>query len=291
MQPVEVEELCRTVLPGTGELDIEPLGHGLISETYRVRRDGLAYTLKAAAPNCEQFGLSFAWEVKLLEAAGESGLAPPLVYHDAKRVLILRWVIGHPWSAQGAGLPQNIRRMAQLLRRVHALPIPLPSNFKGPQWWIDHYRAMLVRETRRRPDAGLAEAAAVHLHELEQLAQPAGVVCHSDLHAMNVLQCDDRLILLDWEYAHVSDPLWDLAGWCANNDFETQTQRELLLEYLGQPACPNQWVRFRLLMWLYDYVCLLWGELLSMRGDASPDLSRRAGKLDARLHLAAHYAA
>jgi aminoglycoside phosphotransferase (APT) family kinase protein len=291
MRLVEVEELCRTVLPGTGAVDIEALGHGLISETYRVRRDGLAYTLKAAAPNREPFGLSFAWQVKLLEAAGESGLAPRLWYHDAEGVLIWRWVIGHSWSAHEAGQAQNIRSMAQLLRRVHALPIPLPCTLKGPQWWIDHYGAMLLRETRRHPDPGLAEAAAIYLHEAEQLPQAAGVICHSDLHAMNVLQCDDRLILLDWEYAHVSDPLWDLAGWCANNDFETQTQRELLLQYLGEPAGPNQWLRFRLLMWLYDYVCLLWVELLSLRGAASNDLSRRARKLDARLHLPAHYAA
>jgi aminoglycoside phosphotransferase (APT) family kinase protein len=292
MRLVDVEELCRTVLPGTGSVDIEPLGQGLISETYRVRRNGLAYTLKAAAPSRQQFGLSFAWEVKLLEGATASGLAPPLVYHDAERVIIWRWVTGQPWAAQEAGLPENIRSMAQLLRRVHALPIPLPSDLKGPQWWIDKYSAMLLRETPRRLDPGLAEAAAIYLREVEQLPQAAGVVCHSDLHAMNVLECDEGLILLDWEYAHVSDPLWDLAGWCANNDFETQTQQELLLEYLGGPACPNDWVRLRLLMWLYDYVCLLWGKLyVSLRGDDSNDFSRRSRKLDARLRLPAHYAA
>jgi thiamine kinase-like enzyme len=292
MRLVDIEELCRTVLPGTGGVDIEPLGQGLISETYRVRRQGLAYTLKAAAPNRPQFGLSFAWEVRLLERATESGLAPPLLYRGAERVIISRWVMGRVWSAQEAALPENIRKMAPLLRRVHALPIPSPSQLMGPQWWIERYGAMLLREKQRRLDPALAEAAAMHLHELEQLPRAAGVVCHSDLHAMNVLRCDEGLILLDWEYAHVSDPLWDLAGWCANNDFETATQRELLGEYLGTLPRSQEWLRFRLLLWLYDYVCLLWGELyLSLRRDASNGVSRRATKLDARLHLPAHYAA
>ncbi len=51
----------------------------------------------------------------------------------------------------------------------------------------------------------------------------AGVVCHSDLHPMNLICGAESLILLDWEYAHVADPLWDLAGWSANNDLRGRT--------------------------------------------------------------------
>lgn len=292
MRLIDIEELCRAVLPGTGGVYIEPLGQGLISETYRVGRQGLAYTLKAAAPNRPEFGLSFAWQARLLERATESGLAPPLVYHDAERALISRWVKGEVWSPQQAALPDYVGKMARLLRRVHALPIPAPSNRMDPRWWIESYSAMLLRDTKRQLDPALTEAAAVYLRELEQLPRPAGVVCHSDLHALNVLRCDQGLVLLDWEYAHVSEPLWDLAGWCANNDFQRETQRELLGEYLETPARSHEWVRLRLLMWLYDYVCLLWAELyVSQRRDASQGISRRATTLDARLHLPAHYAA
>jgi thiamine kinase-like enzyme len=34
---------------------------------------------------------------------------------------------------------------------------------------------------------------------------------HLDAHAGNVLATDE-LCLLDWEYAHLGDPLWDLAS-------------------------------------------------------------------------------
>ncbi|MDP9089111.1 MAG: phosphotransferase family protein [Pseudomonadota bacterium] len=292
MRLVDIEELCRAVLPGTGGVAIEPLTQGLLSETYRIRRQGLAYTLKTAAPIRPQFGLSFASQVRLLERATESGLAPPLVYHDAERVLISRWVDGEVWSPQEAALPDYVGKMARLLRRVHALPIPSPAGRIGPRSWIESYSAMLLRDPKCQLDPVLTTAAAVYLREIEELPRAAGVVCHSDLHALNVLRCDQGLILLDWEYAHVSDPLWDLAGWCANNDFDSATQRELLAEYLGTLPRSHEWARFRLLMWLYDYVCLLWGELyVSLRRDASKGISGRITKLDARLHLPAHYAA
>jgi thiamine kinase-like enzyme len=109
---------------------------------------------------------------------------------------------------------------------------------------------------------------------------------------MNLIQDDDSLILLDWEYAHVTDPLWDLAGWCANNDFEAEMQRRLLTRYLGNAPIPSQWQRFRLLLALYDYVCLLWSQLyLTVPGEGADGVAERARLLDARLRLPAHYAA
>jgi thiamine kinase-like enzyme len=156
---------------------------------------------------------------------------------------------------------------------------------------MDAYGEALRRRTSRASDPALRAAAASRCDELAKVPGIAGAVCHSDLHRMNVIEDDDSLTLLDWEYAHVSDPLWDLAGWSANNDFEAETQRQLLMNYLGTPPSSNEWTRFRLLSWLYDYVCLLWSELyLSLRCDAENGIFQRATRLDARLHLPAHYA-
>jgi thiamine kinase-like enzyme len=75
-------------------------------------------------------------------------------------------------------------------------------------------------------------------------------------------------VLLDWEYAHVSDAFWDLAGWVANNDWTALEARRLLADYLLRPVRAMDWERLQTWTWLYDYVCLLWSELY---------LSRRAG--------------
>jgi thiamine kinase-like enzyme len=104
-----------------------------------------------------------------------------------------------------------------------------------------------------------------------------------------LIRVDQSLVLIDWEYAHVSDPLWDLAGWSANNDFGEETQRELLARYLGNEPSSSTWARFRLLAWLYDYIALLWSELyLSLRREAHKRIALRAMQLDARLRLPAH---
>jgi len=291
MQLREIEELCRAVLPGGGSIDLQPLSVGLISETFRAVRDGAAYTVKAAADDRLE-GLDPAWELGVLERAGRIGIAPRVVYADLGRaVLIARWVPGRSWSAQEAKTAANLGNMAELLRKVHALSVPTPPRTIAPLQWIEIYAQALSRRGLES-DPALRTAALARAESALKPPHVTGVVCHSDLHTDNLLQEKETLVLLDWEYAHVADPLWDLAGWSANNDLEADVQWSLLACYQGSAPSSSQWLRFRSLLWLYDYVCLLWSQLyLDLRREAAKGIAERARFLDARLHLPAHYAA
>ena len=178
--------------------------------------------------------------------------------------------------------------------------MPLPIRAITPARWIELHTAALSGQTTRSADSNFADdpelraAAAARIQELAGSAPAPLVVCHSDLHALNLIEQDHALVLLDWEYAHATDPLWDLASWSANNDLPPESQRQLLIDY-GQGdrrLCRRLAAASELLLWLYDYVCLLWSQLyLCVRGEGVKAVLERARLLDARLRLAAHYAA
>jgi thiamine kinase len=293
MQLPEVERLCHAIVPGAGSIDLKPLGTGLISETYRVVRDGIAYTLKVAAEHRPDLRVDLGWEVRVLERAAGAGLAPRPVHTElGGAVLLTRWAEGRSWASHEAAIPANLERMAALLRRVHALAVPLPARLITPLQWIKIYDEALSQCASYSSDPALRNEALVRAQAWATVPHAISAVCHSDLHTLNLLEQDDSLILLDWEYAHVTDPLWDLAGWCANNDFDSDLQYGLLRRYLGDAPMAGQWPRFRLLLALYDYVCLLWTQLdLNVRGTEANGAAERLRLLDARLRLPAHYAA
>lgn len=293
MRPPDIERLCREIVPGSGGVDVEPLGVGLLSETYRVARAGAVYVLKVAAEHRPNIDHEPGWRSRVLECAGGAGLAPRIMYSDLGRAVVLaQWVAGGTWSPQQAAEPDSGRRIAELLRRVHALAVPAPLLIRSPAGWIELYGAALAGCRLHADDPALHTAAAARAQEFSRQPVASGVLCHSDLHAMNLIDQRGRLILLDWEYAHVTDPMWDLAGWSANNDLDPEAQSSLLAAYLGAAPSASQWQRLRLLLWLYDYVCLLWSQLyLSLRREAATAIAERARLLDARLHLPAHYAA
>jgi thiamine kinase len=290
MQPREAEQIARQAVPGSGTPRLSRLGSGLLNDTYRVDRDGLAFSMRLAVGSSGS-SLDRAWELRVLQVAAQQGLAPALVRGDAERGFVVQeWVEGQSWPAPAVRRMPNIARMAALLKRVHELPVPMPARIMRPSAWVMHYRARLAAAGLSGAPA-LAAAAAARLADHEAMPQTASVVCHSDLHLLNVIECPVRtscassLKLLDWEYAHVSEPFWDLAGWSANNDFSDRLLRELLAAYLGRAPDEHEWTRCKLLVWLYDYVCLLWSRLyLNLRrGGATDDIETRAGVLNARL--------
>lgn len=285
-----LEALTRRWVPGAGPVDIQPLASGLVNESYRVAREGRLFSLRVAAENSRDLGLDREWESRVLAGAAAAGLAPVIEYCDpAQGILICDWVSGRAWTAEEIRLPGTIDAIAQLLLRVHSLPVPRAARVMNPSAWIAHYADALDRRGVNVPSRLLELQGAARLR-LTQLAavRTEPVLCHGDLHRFNAIGNGDRIVLLDWEYAHVSDPFWDLAGWIANNDWTEELAFHLLAGYLRRPSQPGEWARLQCLIWLYDYVCLMWSKLyLNQRaGRVNPDVVTRAERLALRLKRA-----
>jgi thiamine kinase-like enzyme len=248
----ELKNVVSRHVPGEGTPDFHRTSLGLVNETYRVLRDGSAYALRVAAGNSADLGLDRAWEARVLERAVAADLAPPLTYCDPQRgIVIARWVDGRSWSPVDVRRQANVSRMTELMRRIHALPMPVPARVMSAAAWIDYYSAA-ARQSSRDPSAGpaaggpaapssaeaLRTVAAARLAALALLPRVDPVVCHSDLHILNLVDRGHSLLLLDWEYAHAADPLWDLAGWSANNDLGVGLEHDLLASYAGRPRPP-----------------------------------------------------
>lgn len=284
------DELALRWVPGEGPVTLRPLAAGMVNESYRVERSGRVYSMRLAA-DVPGLGFDRDWECAVLECAARAGLAPAIACCEPSQgILVTEWTGGHAWTAEELRLPDNIRTLTGLVRQVHELPIPMPARIMSPAAWIAHYdRAAARAGMQSVRSAGLRFAANARLEDLAAIPSAHGVLCHSDLHRLNVV-AGERLVLLDWEYAHVADPYWDLAAWIANNDGTASFATQVLAGYLGRPAGEHESARLRLLIWLYDYVCLQWSELyLSQRAEAAGGpvavrAERLAGRLSAWLN-------
>jgi len=301
----DLETIACTYVPGAGALSIERLGSGLVNESYRVVRAGRHYSLRIPAPHGEDLGLDRVWECRVLARAAAAGIAPLIERCEPlEGVLVARWVDGPTWTRSQVREPANIRAVALLVRRIHGLTIPESPRRMSPASWIAYYRAALERRdgvtvntaavntaaagTGVRPWPELEEALATRTAALAALPSAPAVLCHSDLHVANLVAGEGGPTLLDWEYAHVSEPLWDLAGWSCNNDLTAEARHLLLASYMGRRPRDEDAERLDHLAWIYDYVCVLWSELFAARGAAEgPGVAARAGALIERLRASA----
>jgi thiamine kinase-like enzyme len=270
----DAEAIALSYVPGDGAVSIERQGSGLVNESYRVTRAGRRYSLRISLSVGEDLGLDRLWECRVLARAVAAGIAPLIERCEPHEgVLVARWVDGRSWTADEVREPANIQAIALLARHIHGLAIPEEPRRMSPRHWVAYYReALRLRGSQAEGyPAGplrreIEKSVAVRSAALAALPSAPSVLCHSDLHAANLVVGEGGLRLLDWEYAHLSEAFWDLAGWSCNNDLAEEARRLLLSSYLGRTPRDEEIERLELLAWIYDYVCVLWSEVFAARG-------------------------
>lgn len=121
------------------------------------------------------------------------------------------------FDLSGSGFPMIAAEMGRLLAQLAATPaqgLHLPRLWANPTRLATRASAFLEAIAADLPQG---ETAVLHrlILELPDLfeARPA-VVAHGDFGPANVLVADGRISgLLDWEFARLADPLFDVSWW------------------------------------------------------------------------------
>jgi thiamine kinase-like enzyme len=112
------------------------------------------------------------------------------------------------------------------------------------------------------------------------------VLCHNDLHHLNIVGSREVIQVVDWEYAGLGDPIMDIASYLAYHDLDAPATAALLEAYGAGPATPSfaRWADAR---WLFEAVWWAWLELHRQRqAQEAPELRDARQRLAARLGLA-----
>ena len=191
-------------------------------------------------------------EWRNLQAAHRAGLAPgPRYFNPELGALVCDYL--EPDDQQ----PLVISEVARLLQAIHHLP--------ARHHRLDLHERMLSYEKRlshRAPDraallAPYRESVGVKLARAEA-GKSTLVLCHHDLLRANRLYCGGRLFAIDWEYAAMSDPWYELAVVIAGDSLCSNETEELLLAYLGRTVREEEQQRVQDYGSAYRYLELLW---------------------------------
>ena len=190
---------------------IAVLHGGTVNSSFRVDTRAGRFVLRLNAAEGGFLGANHAREAQLQRAAAQSGVAPPLIYADsAQGFMITKYIDGRAWEASDLARPEALRWLGARLRALHGIVAPVVAPFD--------LGALLRGYCARLSEAAPAKRAllASLLQQSEAtLALCAGggrsaTIVHNDLHHSNLIEAD-RLYLIDWEYAAVADPIFDLA--------------------------------------------------------------------------------
>ncbi len=251
-----------------------PLDGGITNRNYRAHFGDGEYVIRFAGKDTAMLGIDREAERLASEAAALLGIAPRLAA-TLPDGLVTEFVPSTQLPADE--MRSEPRAIAQALRRFHDEGPELPTRFHVPA--LLHEYAAIV-EAR---GGSLPEQYAPTQEAIARIESAVGGTrlrpCHNDLLNGNLLRSDDgRVLIVDWEYAGMNDPYFDLGNLSVNNGFDREDDERLLSAYLDARPGPGERARLALMRLMSDAREAAWGVAQLVLSDLDFDFAGYASK-------------
>lgn len=229
---------------------------GLTNESWLVATGDERVVVRLSTADDRLLRIDRRSEQAVLAAVEQAGIGAEVLFASIEeRVLVTRYIAGRTLTRQDMLAADNIRHVAILLQRLHALQVPAGVVATDLPGLLADYWAALDRLELPGPTGSWSR------HELLEVAKALSTgatrcLCHNDVHHLNLIQ-GKRLWLVDWEYAGIGDPSFDLASVSCYHGYGEAERRLLLQHYLGHDS-DAAYIRLELACGLFEYIRRVW---------------------------------
>ena len=256
---VKVKELLTSHL---GELEISDITRmgGLTNRTYKVTTNAGVYVVRLPGEGTEEI-IVRADEKKSTELACSLGIDAHLHFFDGKTgEKITDYLVDsetmHPETLRAN---ENIAKCAEIFKKLHTSGADTEVPFDVIDM-SNTYEEFIQKNGGFFYD-DFAEVKA-YINEIKDsyMSGVTKVPCHNDALCENWIRQGDKMYLIDWEYAGMNDPMWDLADVSIEAEFTEENDEYFLECYFGRKATEEEKKAFLINKVLIDYLWSLWGK-------------------------------
>ncbi len=259
-----MDDLVRQVLArlgaaSTAEAVLVPMEGGITNRNFRLDLRGETYVLRVGGENINLLGIDRAREHAASVIAARLSIGAEVVLADAGLdVMVTRHIPGPTLTPELASRPETVRGIVASIKRTHDGP-----DFPG--WFSPFEAAVELRRLALLHGVALPaelDAAMVRLAEIDRvMGRPERPrPCHNDLLPGNFIDDGRSIRIIDWEYAAMGDPFFDLGNLAVNLSLDRYARRALLAEYFGEVRA-RDFARLELMRMASDMRESTWGFL------------------------------
>ncbi|MGA2969469.1 MAG: choline/ethanolamine kinase family protein [Acidimicrobiales bacterium] len=224
-----VEELVESLWPGRA-VHVERLTGGMTNANFLADFGDEKVVVRIPGHDTSLLGINRNHEVAANKLAASIGVAPEVLNESAPQdFLVTRFLEGRPVLPAELATEPMLREVITTLHHVHdAGTIPA---FFNPFEVVRTYHEIALNKGVVEPfDFPRALSIIERVSEARRFRPVA--FCHNDLLNENFL-FDDQIRIIDWEYAAMGDPFFDLAFFSINHGLLAPADERLLTHYFG----------------------------------------------------------
>ncbi len=226
---------------------VKRLEGGMSNYTYVVESNGKKYTYRVPGKFAERF-VDRVEEYKTIILVDELNINNETVYLEVETGEKLALYVEGTILSDTDIISYN-KKSVEALKRIHSSSLELPDyNAFGR---LDTYERYCI-ETGYSFDDEYKKLRATLDKARQQFSYIKKVPCHCDYQPTNLVFDGSKLFVLDWEFAGMNDPIYDIACY-GNAGFDKALA--LLKEYVGGEPTAEEYSR---LYFHRSFQCLQW---------------------------------
>ena len=240
------------------QIGVTPITTGITNRNFLIEAGDEAFVLRLAGKDTELLGIDREAECEAGRAAAAAGVGPEVyAWLPLHGSLITRFVSGAHIPEADLQLEPVLTSVVGSVRAFHACP-PISAEFPVFRV-VENYRRIATERGIRVPDAYEEAHAVADRIEVSFSDAPATPVpCHNDLLNANFLLDGDHVWIVDYEYAGMGDPFFDLGNLSINNGLTPPAVETLLRLYFGSVRDVHR-ARLNLMQLMSDFREAMWG--------------------------------
>ena len=210
----------------------EELSGGLTNTVIKVSTPNKIYVARISRPELGVLDINRNHEYETAKIAADLGIGPQVRgYYPEKLTLVIDFIDGQTFGNQE--LKAHLSEIVQRCKTFHAGPL-LPTDFDV--FTVFRKYLDLARFNRFELPQGFEE----HLVAFSQIENKfkenpvALVACHNDLLAANFIKSDDRIWIVDYEYAGNNDPAFELGNLWIEARLAEEDLKTIIELYYGE---------------------------------------------------------
>ncbi|CAN5679967.1 phosphotransferase family protein [soil metagenome] len=252
---MRAEELAQRLWPGR-PITLAPLDGGITNRNWRVEVPDGVFVLRVIGKDTNLLGIDRRDEYAASLMAASVGVGPDVeAFLEPEESLVTRFIEGGPIAVEDMRTSDRIEQVATTLRKLHDGP-SIPGRFDSFEV-VESYQRIAEERGVELPSAhegAKARADEIRRARDSQLTRP----CHNDLLNANFIDDGTTIRIVDWEYAGMGDPFFDLANFSVNHEFESEHCEALLESYLETPSAQDR-AALELMRFMSDFREAMWG--------------------------------
>ena len=255
-----IEKLCNEIFKTEDTQLIEKLG-GLTNRNYKVTVNNQKYVFRLPGEGTEEL-INRKEEHICTSLANEIGIDSELVYFENKTgIKVTRYIYeAETMNRESIKNINNMRAVAEVFKKLHACSTTVPVIFDVFEK-IEEYEALIrkCKDSFLWEDYEVVKKNVLNLKGKVDTMNIKFAMCHNDPLCENFVKGKKGMYLVDWEYAGMNDPMWDLADLFIEAEFTPEEEALFNNFYFGQE--PDEQKEYRILInKIYlDFLWSLWG--------------------------------